>query len=78
MRIETKTVYLVGKAEFESEKAARQWIADQIGRTIDKALSDAGKTIGPGNAIAVNDAMLKNSATLSTLLSAYAAPIEES
>ena len=78
MQIETNTSYVIAGASFQTEKAARQWIADQVGRTIDKALSDAGKALGPGNAIALNDAIMKNAATLAVLLAAFVAPVSES
>lgn len=78
MQIHSRTVYSIGATDFANESAARQWIADKIGRTIDKALSDAGHVLGPRHAIAVNDAMLKNSATLAALLSAYSAPVSDS
>lgn len=75
MQIETRTVYIIGGASFDSEDKARQWIADAIGRTLDKALSDAGQVIGPKAALAVNSAMLSQAATLSILLGAHAAPV---
>lgn len=50
MRIQTNTVFHIGGATFDSEDKARQWLADQVGRIIDKALSDAGAVIGPKTA----------------------------
>ncbi len=77
MQIQTSTVFHIGGATFDSEAKARQWLADQVGRIIDKALSDAGAVTGPKTALQVNAAMLSNAAVLAVLLSAYAAPVSD-
>lgn len=78
MRIQTKTVFIVGNCEFDSENKARAWIYDQIGNLMSKALSDAGVgAIGPRERIAIVDAMSKNAAQLATLLDAYRSKVEE-
>lgn len=74
MRIETVISYRVGGATFDSEKAARDWIEDQIGALIDKGL--AGRLVGPGDKLAMHAAILSNANALRVLLDAYTAPAE--
>lgn len=78
MLIVTKTVYIVGNAEFDSERKAREWIYDQIGNLMDKALSDYGAgAIGPKERIAIVDCLTKNAAQFEILLRAYRKPVDE-
>jgi hypothetical protein len=74
MRIEIVQQYRIGGAVFDSEKAARDWIEDQVGAIIDKGL--AGRLVGPGDKLALHAAILNNANTLRALLEAYASPAE--
>ena len=77
MIIQARTVYTVGGVDFDSEVKARAWVYDQIGNTLDKALSDAGiGTMGPKERIACVDAMVKHGNTFSLLLGAYTGKVE--
>lgn len=72
MRIEAVTRYIVGGNQFASREAARAWVIDRIGETIDKQLSADGKVIGPGNLLAVVAAMQTQAGRLAELLAALA------
>ena len=74
MRIEIVQQYRIGGAVFDSEKAARDWIEDQVGALIDKGL--AGRLVGPGDKLALHTAILNNAHTLRMLLDAYTAEAE--
>ena len=77
MQIFAKTVYVVGNVEFNSERKAREWIYDQIGNLMSKALSDHGAgAIGPKERIASVDCLAKNAAQFEILLGAYRAPVD--
>jgi len=72
MKIEAVTRYVVGGNQFASREAAREWITDRIGETIDRQLSADGKVIGPGNLLAVVSAVTVNAGRLASLLAALA------
>lgn len=74
MRIEIVQQYRVGGAVFDSEKAARGWIEDQVGALLDKGL--AGRLVGPGDKLAMHSAILNNANALRVLLEAYTSPAE--
>jgi hypothetical protein len=74
MRIEIVQQYRIGGSVFDSEKAARDWIEDQIGALIDRGL--AGRLVGPGDKLAMHAAILSNANALRALLDAYTAPAE--
>ena len=74
MRIEIVQQYRIGGAVFDSEKAARGWIEDQVGALIDKGL--AARVVGPGDKLAMHKAILNNANTLRILLDAYTSPVE--
>jgi len=77
MQIYTRTTYHIAGASFDTEKKARDWLYDQIGNTLDKALSDLGAgTVGPRERIAMVDAITSNAAAIHTLLGAYVAPVD--
>jgi hypothetical protein len=74
MRIEIVQQYRIGGAVFDSEKAARGWIEDQVGAIIDKGL--AGRLVGPRDRLAMHAAILNNANALRILLEAYTSPVE--
>jgi hypothetical protein len=74
MRIEIVQQYRIGEAVFDSEKAARDWIEDQVGALVDQGL--AGRVVGPGDKLAMHAAILNNANALRVLLEAYTAPAE--
>lgn len=76
MQIESRIVYSVLGKDYGSANAAREAIADEIGRLVDRGLSDAGMALGPRTAITLNDVLLDNAKHLSELLCAYAAPVD--
>ena len=75
MRIETLTCFHIGGKEFGSERAARAWLFDRIGETLDQQLSRAGKVIGPGDRLAMVEAIAARASDLAPILAAYVAPI---
>jgi hypothetical protein len=85
MRIESVTSYRVGGVTFDSEKAARDWLEEQVGALIDNGLNKAAvidnglnkaAVIGPREKLALHAAILNNANALRVLLEAYAAPVE--
>ena len=78
MQIQTRVVYSVGNVDFDSEKKAREWIYDQIGSLMSKAISDHGAgAIGPRERIAIVDCLTKNAAQFAILLGAYSSPVSD-
>ena len=78
MQIQTRVVYSVGNVDFDSEKKAREWIYDQIGNLMSKALSDHGAgVIGPRGRIAIVDCLTENAAQFAILLRAYSSPVSD-
>lgn len=79
MQIQTLTRYCVGGAEFDSEAKAREWLFDQMGATLDKALSDAGAgSVGPKERLVFMAALTSQANTIHRLLGAYIAPVDRS
>lgn len=77
MIIQSRTVYTVGGIDFDSETKARAWVYDQIGNTLDKALSDAGVgSMGPKERLACVNAITKQANVFRVLLGAYAGKVE--
>lgn len=78
MQIYSKRKYIIGGIEFDSEKAARDWIYDQIGGLLDGGLSgEKNGLLGPGQKLAVVNALTKNARQFSILLGAFSAPVEK-
>lgn len=76
MQIERVDVYRIRGQSFESEAKAREWIADQIGERMQRAIRAQGCVLHPRDEIRIVDAVLANTATLLPLLGAYVAPVE--
>jgi hypothetical protein len=75
MRIESFTSYRVGGVTFDSEKAARDWLEEQVSALIDNGLYKA-TVIRPREKMALRAAILNNANALRVLLEAYTAPVE--
>lgn len=78
MQIYSKRKFIIGGIEFEKEQAARDWIYDQIGNLLDGGLkNEKNGLLGPGERLAIVNAMTKNANQFTILLAAFAAPVEK-
>ena len=76
MQIKRVDRYLVGGQEFKSCDKARQWLSDQIGERVQKAIRKQGCVLHPRDEIRIVDAILASGNDIMPFLRAYGEEVD--